>query len=343
MEKEILFLGLITAVIVIILFVMLIYLIIRKMIDIHNKRLIQQQKEKYESYLYTNLFEGTYTRGLVPSTDIQKAAVEELLSRYGKMLEGDQEKSRLAELAELYLSEYYQKRLKSKKWSNRMNALYNIEDFHLTNLLNDVLLLLKKRSSEEEVVHVLRILSSFQYRHLFEMLTKQYSSFSEYEYRNILIRLEKEPFDQFVLGFKKCQLNLQNAVLEVIGVKKELRYSLFLEKVFLSYSGETKIRALKALAELGYVKHIDRYLDLLVSPKWEERMISAKLFGALQETSCIPQLINLLHDQIWWVRSQAGQAIARFPNGKQILQNVFETSKDPFAKDMAWEWLHKGV
>lgn len=343
MQNEVLLLGFITAVIVTILFVMLIYLIIRKMIDINNNKLIQKQKEKYQSYLYTNLFEGNYTRGLAPRSEIQKIAVEELLSRFGKMLEGDQEKSRLTELAELYLSDHYRKRLKSRKWSSRMNALFYIEDFHLSNLLNDVLLFLDKKISEEEVIHVLRILSTFQYRHLFEMLTLRYIFFSEYEYRNILIRLQKEPFDQFVLGFKKCQNHLQYAVLEVIGVKKELRYSFFLEKVFLSYSGETKIRALKALAELGYVKNIDPYFDLLVSSKWEERMISAKLFGALQETRCLPRLIDLLHDQIWWVRSQAGQAIARFPNGKQVLQNVFETSKDPFAKDMAWEWLHKGV
>ncbi len=343
MEKEILLLGFLTAAIVSLLLLLLIYLLIRKTIDIRSKKILKEQKEKYHSYLYTNLFEGNYTRGLIPKTKIQKMAVEELLSQYGKMLEGEQEKTRLTELADLYLADHYWKRLKSRKWSSRMNALYYIEDFRLTKLVNDVLLLLDKRSSTEEVIHVLRILASFQYPSIFEMLTQRYNSFSEFEYRNILIRLEKGSFDQFVLGFSQCQNQLQYAILDVIAVKKELSYCLFSEQVFLSYSGETKLRALKALAELGYVKNIEPYFDLLVSSKWEERMISAKLFGALQERSCLPRLINLLHDQIWWVRSQAGQAIVKFPNGKQILQNVYETSKDPFAKDMAWEWLHKGV
>jgi len=72
-------------------------------------------------------------------------------------------------------------------------------------------------------------------------------------------------------------------------------------------------------------------------------MVAAKLIGSLKEERGIQRLIELLHDQSWWVRSQAGQAIDQFTNGKEILRSVFETSNDVFAKDMAWEWLHKGV
>lgn len=59
--------------------------------------------------------------------------------------------------------------------------------------------------------------------------------------------------------------------------------------------------------------------------------------------SAIPRLIELMHDRTWWVRSQATQAIIQFTNGKEILRTILESSKDTFAKDMAWEWLHKGV
>jgi HEAT repeat protein len=344
LTNEIFFLEIVTSAILTILGVLLVYLLVRKTIDIRRRSLIERQKEKYHTFIYSNLMEGNYTRELIPKTEIQKIAIAELLSHYGKLLDGEREKDRLKELAEYYLSEYYRKLLKSRKWSYRMNALYHIEDFSLRSLLPDVNARLKKsNTSHEEMIHILKILASFQVLHLFELLAYSYNSFSEYVYRNILIRLAHHLFDHFVLGFHQCHQQLQYAILDVIAVKKELKYYSFIEKVFMSYSGEVKLRAVKTLAELGYVKDIDPYLHLLTSSKWEERMISARLIGNMRECKGLPQLIKLLHDSIWWVRSQAGQAIAKFPNGKEILQEVVETSEDPFARDMAWEWLHKGV
>jgi HEAT repeat protein len=136
---------------------------------------------------------------------------------------------------------------------------------------------------------------------------------------------------------------LQKAILDVISIKKESSYLLFTENIFAVYSGELRLRALKALAVLGSVKEINTYLELLYSSKWEERMLAAKLVGNLKEERGLNRLIELLHDQTWWVRFQAGQAICLFPNGKEILEQVYTTSTDMFAKDMAWEWLHKGV
>jgi hypothetical protein len=342
-ENEIYYLFILTVVFIGLLFLIFFYLLLRKTFSIRKKNDIEKQKEIYHNHIFKFLVDGIYTRGLVPRTKNQQKAIEELLSHYSKVLEGEQEKNRLNILAQLYLSEYYRNLLTSRKWSHRMNALYHIEDFQLKTLLNDVNnMMAKKKISQEEVIHILRILASFQMKNLYEILTKKFDSLSAYEYRNLMIRIEKNQFDQFVLGFHKCQNQLQNAILDVIAVRKEMSYCSFTESIFFSYSNEVKIRALKTLAELGYVKNIEPYLDLLISTKWEERMISAKLLGALQETKAIPGLINLLHDSIWWVRSQAGQAIAKFPNGEENLQLVYETTEDPFARDMAWEWLHKG-
>lgn len=328
----------------VVLILLFLYLILRKAAANKKRKLIEKNKEHYNSLIFDNLMDGFYTRGLIPKTDKQKIAIEELLSHYAKLLDGEREKRRLNELAELYLADYYLGLLNSRKWSYRMNALYAIEDFRLTFLLDDVKSLLnKKRNSQQEIVHILRILASFQHNQLYDLLTQQFVYLSVYEYRNILIRLDKQHFDHFVLGFHKYHNPLQNAVIDVIAIKKEPGYHLFLEKVFFSCSNEVKLRALKAFAEFGYVSNIDSFLDLLSSAKWEERMISAKLFGALKESKGLPQLINLLHDNIWWVRSQAGQSISKFPDGKEILQRVYDTSKDPFARDMAWEWLNKGV
>jgi HEAT repeat protein len=343
LENEIYYLSNITVVILGLLFLIFFYLLLRKVRSIRKKIDIEMQKESYHHHIFKFLMDGMYSRGLVPRTKNQLKAIEDILSHYSKLLKGEQVKTRLNFLAELYLAEHYRNLLTSRKWSHRMNALYHIEDFQLKALLKEVkCLIAKKNVSQEEATHILRILATFQTKDLFEILTEKFDSLSEYEYRNLLIRIEKNQFDQFVLGFHKCQNQLQKAILDVIAVKKEMSYCVFTESVFFTYSNEVKVRALKTLAELGYVKKIKPYLDLLTSTKWEERMISAKLFGELKETRGIPGLINLMHDSIWWVRSQAGHAISKFPNGEEILQRVYETTEDPFARDMAWEWLQKG-
>ncbi|MBT2737407.1 HEAT repeat domain-containing protein [Bacillus sp. ISL-7] len=344
LRNELFFLTILTITILGLLMVLLIYLTIRKAIDIKNRKAIEQYIENYQSILFTMLMEGGYSRGMIPKSVLERKATEKLLSMYSKVLEGEDEKKRLSELASMYLAEYYRKQLKSKKWSQRMNTLYHIEDFKLSLLIDDIhKLSQKKRISHEELIHTLRILALFQYENLFEMLTIHYNSLSEFEYRNILMRLEQQQFEQFILHFHKSSPPLQKAILDVISMKKEINYLSFLENIFSTYKGEIKLRALKALTEIGYVKNSDPYLELLYSTKWEERMVAAKLVGSLKEVKGISRLIELLHDQTWWVRSQAGQAICQFPNGHEILREVFETSKDAFAKDMAWEWLHKGV
>ncbi|WP_419953990.1 HEAT repeat domain-containing protein [Neobacillus niacini] len=343
-NQEILFLSILTSSLMCLLFLLLLYLIIRKSREIKTRREIESYKNKINNQIFPIIAQGQVFRGMGCETAIEQRAMEELLSRYVKILEGEEEKKRLSDLATHCLQGYYQRRLKSKRWSYRMNALYHIEDFHMTKLLNEVVLLSKKKKiSHQEMIHVLRILASFQFKDLLDLLQNHYHYLSEYENRGILMRLNQDLFDQFVLSFHKSTPPLQFAILDVISLNKAIKYRVFTENIYLTYKGEVKLRALKALAEIGYVRNIEPYLQLLYSSSWQERMVAAKLIGSVKEEKGIPRLIELLHDQVWWVRSQAGQSISQFPNGKAILQSVLETSKDAFARDMAWDWLHKGV
>ncbi|MFS0779118.1 HEAT repeat domain-containing protein [Neobacillus sp. 3P2-tot-E-2] len=341
-NQDILFLSILTLSLMCLLFLLLLYLTIRKAKEIKKRREIESYKNKISTQIFSIIAEGKRYRGIGCETAVKQKAMEELLSRYVKILEGEEEKNRLSDLASHCLQGYYRKRLKSKKWSHRMNALYHIEDFHMIKLIDDVVILSKKKNlTHQEFIHVLRILATFQYNGLKEVL--HYHDLSEYEYRSILMRLNHDLFDQFVLSFHKSTPPLQYAILDVISLKKALEYRFFTENIFMSYKGEIRLRALKALAEIGYVSNIEPYFQLLYSSSWQERMVATKLIGSIKEEKGIPRLVELLHDQIWWVRQQAGQSISQFPNGKVILQSVLETSKDTFARDMAWDWLHKGV
>jgi hypothetical protein len=343
LANELVFLSILTLFLVGILVILLGYLTIRKTIEIRKGKKVDHYREIYTPLMTSILIEGGVSRKLTPETVLQLKAFEQLLSKYTKVIEGEEEKVRLSKLASTYLSNYYQKKLKSYKWSTRMNTLYHIEDFNMVNLSEDVFKLLnRKRLSHQELIYILRILALFQFNPLFDLLTTNYQDLTEFDYRHIMIPLEQNKFDQYVLHFHHASLPLQKAIIDVIASKREVRYVQFLEKNFSSYSGELRLRSLKALAKIGYVRNSAPYLELLYSNKWEERMVAAQLMGSLKDEKAIPRLIELLHDRTWWVRSQAGQAISQFMHGKEILRTVFESSNDTFAKDMAWEWLHKG-
>jgi HEAT repeat protein len=343
LEGDLKYIAIATCMILVVLSITLLYLILRKALENHLRSQVNAEQQRLREPIVSFLFEGTFLETFNSESLIQKRALEGLLSQLAELLEGEAEKNNLYLLANSFLKDYYQKGLSSRKWSIRMNALYHIEDFQIRSLEEYVIKLLESRNtSKEEKIQGLRILSLFGNKELYHLLTQNSIQFSDYDYRSILILANKEALDTFVLGFHQCQQALKLAILDVIGIKKELSYSKFLESIFKWGEDEIKLRALKSIGAIGFVENISSYLPLCESPKWQERMMMAKLLGAFPEEAGLDCLIKMLHDSSWWVRFQSGQAITNFPNGKQVLQKVYQTSTDSFARDMAWEWLNKG-
>lgn len=342
-QNELQLLEYITISLVGILFTLLIYLVGRKTVEIQNKKKIAAYKEKISQPIFVFLNGGPLTKNVNFHSKLRRKALEEILSKFSEILEGTAEKGKLTQLAELYLSDNYLNDLRSRKWSKRINALYHIEDFHMKELEKEIVQVAnKKKISSEERIQSIKILASFQYEDIYNLITSLDYQLSEYEYRNILIRLNQNLFEGFILSFYKSETTLKLGLLDVLGIKKELRYLSFLKSVYASNTGELRLRALKAIIQIGYIENLDYFLPLYESTQWQERMLIAKLFGVNQEPELIPILIELIHDPSWWVRTQAGESILRYKKGKEILAKVFETSTDPFARDMAWEWMNRG-
>lgn len=325
------------------LLIILVYLIIRKLSENSRKNKIDKLTVKYFGLIFNYMSDQFLSRSIRSESKWQKEALEQALGRYIEVLEGESEKHALRHLAEMHLAAHYAKRLKSAIWSQRMNALYYIEDFQMVGLREDVMkLLTRKKISREEIVHSLRVLASFQDKRLYELLSNDFAYLTDYEYRAILSRLDKDGIDLFMLVFHRCPEQLKFALLDVLGTLREVHYLSFVETIYASYSGEIRLRALKTIAAIGYVKDIDAYLPLSESSVWQERMFLAKLLGSSKDRNGIPYLVSLLHDHSWWVRSQAGQALSSFSNSHDIFQNVLLQSQDAYARDMAEEWLSRG-
>ncbi|WP_226676111.1 HEAT repeat domain-containing protein [Mesobacillus jeotgali] len=327
-----------------ILIVLLIYLIIRKAMENRLRKIVEQHKIQMNDKVLHSILTGDFLRSIQADTKAKKLAMEELISKYSDVLEGAEEKKNLNLLAESRLSGYYRKALSNYRWSTRMNALFHIEAFQMESLKEDIQLLLKRsRISKSEIIKGLSFLAQIQHKGIFELVTEEYKDLSYLEYRSILSRLDEKNLEQFMLGYHSCQLQLKLAIIDLVGLKKDLAYLNFVESKFANSNGEERVRALKALAAIGHTSSVENFLPLLSSPNWEERMLAARLAGEMKCDQAIPGLVMLLQDPSWWVRSQAGQSITLFPGGKKILQEVIETSSDSFAKDMAWEWINKGV
>ncbi|MBX9975728.1 HEAT repeat domain-containing protein [Cytobacillus firmus] len=343
LKNEIYILGASAAVISGVLLLILFYLVIRKWLEHRERRKINECIETLSPLIFEFISEGEISRHLHLDNDIKKKAAEEVLSKFAANLTGEEETRKLREFADRNLRNYFQRQLKSRRWSIRMNALYNIEDLHFIELQPQVLeAAIKERISHDERVQSLTILAAFQFEGISDLLLYNSEKLSDGELRNIILRLNENLFSRLITDFHRAVNPLKYAIIDAAGIRKELRYIHFIESVYASYEGETRLRAVKALSSLGVVKDITPYLKLRYSEDWKERMMAAKLFGSLKERELMPHLLDLLHDRSWWVRSQAGQSIMMFPDGKEELQIVLDTSNDSYARDMAWEWMNKG-
>lgn len=326
------------------LMVLLIYLLLRKTFENRQRRKVEEFKSNMNEKMLQSILTGDFVRSLQADTYVKKIAIEELLSHYAEILEGTEEKKNLYVLADSRLSGHYRNSLKSMNWSTRMNALYHIEAFGMTGLKEDIFKLLnRRRATNEEKIRALSILSQFQAVQMFQLLTSDYNDLSHLEYRNILSRLEDKGLELFLLGYHSCQVQLKFAILDIVALKKDLGYLNFTETVFSFSSGEEKVRSLKALVSIGHVRNLERVMALFDSANWEERMLAGRLAGVMKVESALPDLLKLLQDPSWWVRTQAGQSIMMFPQGKTLLEDVVASSDDSFARDMAIEWINKGV
>ncbi|WP_409298349.1 hypothetical protein V1498_08885 [Peribacillus sp. SCS-26] len=330
--------------ITIILSILLLYLVIRKTRENWMRRKVDKYKEELNPAVLDVLLTGQNLEGIKTDSNIEKRALEESLSSYASVLEGSGVKENITSIAEFHLSRDYSRKLKSMHWSRRMNSLYHIDLFRLKALEEDVLFLLKKKiSSDAEKNYSLRILASFGHEEAAARLMEAGRTLPQFEYRNILSRLPVFLFERLMDSFEKCPQPLQNALLDSIGMQKKLDYTGFLEQAIDIHSGETRIRAFKALVNIGYVSDVTHYLPYAASSEWQERMLAARLFGVVRDGSLLSVLSGLLRDSSWWVRFQAGGAIKQYPQGDDLLLSIYQNDSDPFARDMAWEWMNKGA
>lgn len=327
-----------------VLFLIFTYLIVKRLIEDSKERKKKHYIKKYRNELFQYLLNNDrLSRNLIPTTSWKIDSIEEMLNCYVKNIKSESIISRISEYAELHLTAYYRKCLKSRRWSIRMNALYYIVEFQIQSLVHDIEAMLQneKKYSRDERFQMYRALIKLSDSNINHLFFTENTTFSEYEYRKLLIELSEEQIHELLTSEKELPYELMIGVIDIIGLKKLEQFTPFLEERLQDDDLEVRIQVLKAFNEFTMIYNIENLLPFIDSDHWQERMLIARLLEKMEREEAERYLLELMKDSSWWVRSQAARTLLSFKDGKKTLGMLIKNSDDRFAADMAEEVLKK--
>ncbi|WP_424236817.1 HEAT repeat domain-containing protein [Bhargavaea ginsengi] len=241
---------------------------------------------------------------LVPENEAERMAVEEIFRSYMKNLSDPEINGRIRGFAETYLAYFYKRKLRSRDWSTRMNALYRIEDFKISNLLEDLRKLDRKKLSAEETFQLLMIELQFEPDRFLERTAGHLGQLTEYEARQLFFLMPDYLFEQVENRFPDLEPVLRYALIEVLGMRQDLAKLPFLEGLLDSPDDETRIRALRAIDALG-IRTPNRILKQAInSTVWEERFLAGRMLHRLHPGEAAVFAEQLKEDPSWLVRQE---------------------------------------
>ncbi|MGE7691484.1 HEAT repeat domain-containing protein [Lysinibacillus sp. NPDC097214] len=334
------FLLTVSGILLVVLFLFTIYILVQRKREMRFAEVRDAFLQKSSQHWYNYLInDEIFSLALVPQGKAQVAAIEIIFSSYLKNIINEKVEHKIKEFSNLYLKEFYEKDLSSKRWSIRMNALYHIADLQIEDLLETCLQFEKTKISEEEYFQLLKIYSLFQPELFIEKIKESSVHYSESEYRRVFVLLEDDVFIRLFEDFDSWTTNIQFAAIDTAAVKRNMQYIDQLKQLLTHEVPEIQIRALKGLYEIGIIDEIDPYVPFVTSDMWEIRLMVTKIFKHVPLNYTYAYLEQLLQDENWWVRSQAAKTIVENKEGIDKLQQFMESSNDPYAIEMAQETI----
>ncbi|UTR16375.1 hypothetical protein MM221_07455 [Salipaludibacillus sp. LMS25] len=310
------------------------------------------KKDREADRLYQRLFSDflPYLTGHsdieppLPNNDkLKQKVLERILAGFSDIMTDPAGRERIQHLAEAHLASIYRKKLTSNQWSERINALYLIEDFMMDSLREDLKEHLQSCTSiDEEYRQTLRTLASFQEESLLEYMFS-HPNMSVGLIKEILRRLSLSLLTDIMAVLKNKEDDIPYAIrqafIEYCGESGYYEFLPFIESMLTHQFKETRIKALKSLHHYQFCSNPTIIVPFFTSDHWEERLHAAKLTGMMKLVEFSDYLILLAGDRVWWVRFQACEALKKMADGEIILAYLSEQHEDIYAKDMAKQTL----
>ncbi|WP_058308636.1 HEAT repeat domain-containing protein [Gracilibacillus massiliensis] len=299
-----------------------------------------QQDQWYDVLLNKSPFSVT----LIPKRTNEIEAVERILLSYIHHISDQQIIERIERFSNQYLFKHYQSLLKVSNWSTRMNALYRVIDFRIDRLLADCIQLEdQKKVSKDEYFLLLIIYSLFDKQRFIEKVLSNELNFSVYQYKKLFTSIEETVLTEIRHHyFAELEDNGKYALIDIIAFKRNWNDLIWLESQLQQAEPEIRIRSLKAMNEIGILGESQSYLRFVDSKIWQERLMVAKLLQYLPFEEAMPYLNQLIQDESFVVRAQAAETFSKSEDGRNYLAEVDARLKDPYAIDIAREYMLKG-
>jgi len=133
---------------------------------------------------------------------------------------------------------------------------------------------------------------------------------------------------------------VQVLAMRLLGELKDRRATRSLLPFLQHEDKEIRIAACEALGRLADPDAAPALRRALADPEWAVTAKAAQAAGLLGDEQAIGLLVEALGHRQWWVRLHAGEALARLgERGRRALEEAWRQHPDPFARDMAAQWL----
>lgn len=332
---------LMVAVLLAVLAGLFLYLVVRKWRENRRQARLHFYKEQHRLPLLRYLL-GEEELPFRFSSPLEREAVLQLLDGFASLLKGKDVQVRIRAFAETHFQGWLRRQLASRHWSERMNALFFIEDLHMKAMLPDLERLhWADGATRGEVAKILTIFAKFDYDPVAIYVFRPNRELTEFAYRLIFGHMSERLLEEVKQRFAELPPAGKYAFIDMIGIRRRQEQR-FLRRLLEAEEPEIRIRALKAMAEIGMPLEAERLKQHLCSSHWQERLMAARLAGKCREERLLPLLYERLSDRSFVVRSEAAAAIARLPGGRTALRAAARTASDRYARDMARQWLGGG-
>jgi len=280
---------------------------------------------------------------------LRNEALQQALYRRSGVFRGKTEQRDVSRFAERHLTDFYRRQLRSRSRGRRLATLRYMEQLKMSTLLQETADIVRHpRVTDEERFAAVRVFAALDRAETITFLLEAGERFSDFQCLQILNLLSSERLQELIRSFDALPPRFRLLLVDALRIRNERSEAVLalLERSAESEDGELRIRALKALANFGYMsaEGVAALLSRIARPgdvRWEERLTRAKAMGSVREPPFLAHLETLLSDPVYLVRQQAALSIAQYKGGLQRLERLAAEHPDRYAREMAKEIIER--
>ncbi|MCP1181890.1 HEAT repeat domain-containing protein [Paenibacillus sp. 1781tsa1] len=314
------------------------------------KTTLRQELLAEGSFLQQYLNNGEIGVDVLNMTGDQQIVLQQLLLQ--RLAQGpvEQENLRIRLLSWQVFGSSYRSVLKTGKWSERVNTLLYIEQFHMVELLPKLEDMLRVSSCTPlERFIILRIYARTGYFRIVKELMREQCVWSDSQVLQILLLLTDSSWTRLKDHFKDVPYQVQSNIVHAIRIRDDQTEGalVLLEKLILGEDSLLRTHAYQALAQVGRCRE-DLLTGLLLvwnesgeERQRSERLTVTRLMGDIHADAFIPRLKVMMGDPSFQIRQEAANSLARYEQGLDELRDTTVNHPDRYARQIAEETLER--